>query len=109
MAIYIVGCVLGNDGTRAVVTVRSDAGTFPQQIDELGSAVARNAALKAASAAGIKGSPGISGTAQAIHPCNKSGKAIEDLKDADGKQLALDHPDAQIAYYQAGFEITAKM
>lgn len=107
--IEVVECVLGNDGTRAVVTVSSNAESFPQQIDELSSAAARNAALKAASAAGIKGSPGISGTAQAIHPRNKEGKAIEDLKDADGKPLAFDHPDAQPAYYQAGFEITAKV
>jgi len=107
--IEVIECILGNDGTRAVVTVRSNAETFPQQIDELSSAAARNAALKAASAAGIKGSPGISGLAQAIHPRNKEGKALEDLCDDAGKTLPFDHPDAKPAYYQAGFEITAKV
>lgn len=107
--IEVVEVKLGNDGTRAVVSVKSDAKTFPEQIEELGSAAARNAALKAASATGIKGSPGISGTSQAVHPRNAEGKPLEDLKDKDGKPLPLDHPDMQPAYYQCAFEITAKV
>ena len=107
--IEIIEVKLGNDGTRAVVSVKSNAETFPQQIEELGSAVTRNAALKAASAAGIKGSPGISGTAQAVHPRNKDGKPLDELKDNNGKPLPLDHPDMQPGYYQCAFEITAKV
>jgi len=107
--IEVVQCQLSSDNTRAIVAVRSDKKSFPEQIEELSTAEARNTALKAASSAGIKGSPGISGTSQAVHPRNKQGKALDDLRDSDGKPLDFAHPDMQPAYYQAAFEVTAKV
>lgn len=100
---------LSNDGTRAVVTVRSDKPVLADQIEELQSASARETALKAAAVKGIKGSPGISGWPQHVHPRNKDGKSLDDVKGEDGKPLPLTHPDMQPAYYQATFEITAKV
>jgi hypothetical protein len=107
--IEVVQCQLASDGTRAIVSVRSDKKSFTEQIEELGSAAARNEALRAASSAGIKGSPGISGAAQAIHPRNKEGKSLDDLRDSEGKPLDFSSPEMQPAYYQAAFEITAKV
>lgn len=100
---------LSNDGTRAVVVVRSEKNSFPDQIDELQSAAARELALKSAVKAGIKGSPGISGWAESPNPRNSAGKALEELKDETGSPLPPAHPEMQPAYYQAAFEITAKV
>jgi hypothetical protein len=100
---------LGKDGSRAVVTVISEKATFPEQIEELQSASARELALKAAATAGIKGNPGISGWAESPNPRNSKGQALEEIKGEDGKPLPFNHPDMQPAYYQAAFEITAKL
>jgi len=108
MAISTLEVALVGDGSRGAVTVASDLPGFPDQIDELTSARAREAVLAAAVKAGIKGSPGISRMVDPPHPVNSQGEVIEDLKDKEGNALAPQHERCQPKSYRARYEVTAR-
>lgn len=108
MAISTLEVNIVGDGSRGAVTVASDLPGFPDQIDELTSARAREAVLTAAVKAGIKGSPGISRMVDPPHPINSQGETIENLKDEEGNALTPQHARSQPAAYRARYEVTAR-
>ncbi len=102
----LIGIVV--EGNRAEATIESELKSLPLQIEEVGSAAARNLVLAEASKAGIKGMPGISRTVNAAFPVNSDGVAIENLTDEQGNPLPPQHPRMQPVAYRATYEITAR-
>ena len=96
------------DGSRGSVLIESDLPEFPAQIEELGSAHAREQVLAAAIKEGIKGNPGISRLADPAYPVNAFDEIIEDLKDDDGNPLPPQSPRCQPNSYRARYEVTAR-
>ena len=94
--------------SRGKVTLESELPEFPLQIEELTSAACRNKALSACVEAGIKGTPGISRTADYPFPVNEEGEAIENLRGNDGEPLPPAHPRVQPWAYRVTYEITAR-
>ena len=109
MSVKAIEVRLDGDGSRGSVLIESDLDSFPAQIEELGSAAARNFVLKSAVEKGIKGQPGISRTVDPPYPINFSGEAIDGtLKDDEGNPLTPQSPRMQPANYRARYEVTAR-
>lgn len=108
MAIKAIKTELVGDGSRGAVTIESDLGELPLQIEELTSSRARETVLAEAVKAGIKGLPGISRTVDPPYPVNADGETIENLKDDEGNPLPPQHPRAQPKAYRARYEVTAR-
>lgn len=108
MAVHALKVELVGDGSRGSVLIESDLPEFPRQIEELGSAKARDLVLAAAVKEGIKGSPGISRTVDPAYPVNVFGETIENLKDDDGQPLPPAHPRCQPHVYRSRYEVTAR-
>jgi hypothetical protein len=108
MAVKAIEVRLDGDGSRGSVLIESDLESFPAQIEELGSAKAREHVLMSAVKEGIKGQPGISRTVEPAYPINFQGETIENLKDEDGKLLPPQAPRMQPHAYRARYEVTAR-
>lgn len=108
MAVREIEVEIVGDGSRGSVLIESDAEGFGQQIEELGSAGAREFVLAAATKAGITGLPGISRAIDPAYPINSQGETIEDLRDEDGEPLPPTHARCQPAAYRAKYEVTAR-
>ena len=108
MAVNTVEVKLEGDGSRGSVLIESDLTELSAQIEELGSAKAREHVLMAATQKGIKGQPGISRTVDPPYPLNAFGETIENLKDDDGEPLPPQSPRMQPQKYRARYEVTAR-
>jgi len=108
MAVHTIEVKLVGDGSRGSVTIESDLAKFPDQIEELTSARAREFVLAETVKAGIKGLPGISRTIDPPYPVNNDGEAIENLTDEHGIAVPPQSPRAQPAAYRARYEVTAR-
>ena len=97
------------DGSRGSVLIESDADSFVAQIEELGSAKAREFVLGAATKEGITGLPGISRAVDPAYPVNHLGETIDgQLADDSGETLPVTHARCQPAAYRARYEVTAR-
>jgi hypothetical protein len=96
------------DGSRGSVLIESDADSFGAQIEELGSAKAREFVLGTVTKEGITGLPGISRAIDPAYPVNSLGETIENLTDDDGELLPPTHTRCQPAAYRAKYEVTAR-
>jgi len=108
MAVNTLAVRLDGDGSRGIVTIASDAESFPAQIEELTSARGREHVLMSVVKEGIKGQPGISRMAEPPYPVNADGETIENLKDEDGNPLPPKSPRLQPVAYRATYEVTAR-
>jgi len=108
MGIRAVEVEITGDGSRGSVLIESDADSFGAQIEELGSARAREAVLAAATKEGITGLPGISRAIDPAYPINSEGETIENLKGDDGELLPPTHTRCQPAAYRAKYEVTSR-
>ena len=100
--------VIFGDGSRGRVLLESDAESFPLQIEELGSAKARELVLGAVTKEGINGIPGISRAVDTAYPVNSQGETIEGLRGDDGELLPPTHARCQPVAYRASYEVTAR-
>lgn len=108
MAVSAVKVELFGDNSRGAVTIESDLPSFPNQIEELGSARAREFVLATAVMEGIKGMPGISRMSDPPYPVNADGETIENLRDEAGNPLPFSDPRAKPKAYRASYEVTAR-
>ncbi len=108
MAVKSVEVRLDGDGSRGSVLIESDLPEFGAQIEELGSAKAREHVLMSVVKEGIKGQPGISRTVDPPYPINSEGQVIEGLVDGEGKPLPPQSPLMQPVSYRARYEVTAR-
>lgn len=108
MAVQAIEVKLDGDGSRGSVLIESDLPELSLQIEELGSAKAREHVLMAAVKEGIKGQPGISRTVEPPYPINAFGETIENLKDEDNQPLPPQSPRMQPQKYRARYEVTAR-
>jgi len=108
MAVKALQVDILGDGSRGMVLIESDLPSFVDQIEELGSAKAREFVLHATIKAGIKGLPGISRTVDSAYPVNKDGEALETLKDEKGNPIPLTDKRAAPKRYRAKYEVTAR-
>jgi hypothetical protein len=100
----------GNGNKCRIVLQCVESLPFPSQIEKLGSAAARNAAIRAAVKENICGSePGISATINPPHPLNSDDEIIENLVDEKGDSLPPAHARQQPAKYQVQYEVTGKL
>jgi len=109
MAVSALEVNIVGDGSRGNVLLESDLESFPRQIEELGSAAARNFVLKSATEKGITGQPGISRMIDPPHPINFKGEAIDgSLQDDEGNPLPPQSPRMQPSSYRVRYEVTAR-
>ena len=96
-------------GSFGTVTLEASASKLSDAIEALQAAPARQMALLEATKAGIAGSPGISGTRDAVYPVNSEGQAIDDtLKMSNGEDFPAAAPERQPHAYRVTYNITAR-
>tara|TARA_R110000824_G_scaffold7308_2_gene32930 strand:+ start:652 stop:981 length:330 start_codon:yes stop_codon:yes gene_type:complete len=108
MTVRAIEVEIVGDGSRGSVLIESNAESFGAQIEELGSAKAREFVLASITKEGITGLPGISRAIDPAYPINFKGETIEQLKDDDGELLPPTHARCQPAAYRARYEVTAR-
>lgn len=100
-------CSWSADHSTAIIVVESTSDNFPQAIDELKDAAARNLAVSYAAKNGIA-DPSINDIPVGPYAINCDGKPIEGLDPAMDK-LPPDHPKKQPVAYRTEIKVTRRM